>query len=114
MKLLGGFLYLPHREAVQFGRALARDARRITDPELELLLSVEWRTRLTAAWLIGWTAEPRDTEILTTRTTPWAHSYTSTPTTQPSTSRRHGSSRIQSKHGRTLCLCHRRHVQQAP
>lgn len=53
MKLLGGFLYLPDREAVHFGRALARDARRITDQELEFLLSVEWRARLTAAWLIG-------------------------------------------------------------
>ncbi|MFD9944671.1 DUF6000 family protein [Nonomuraea sp. NPDC059023] len=53
LKLLGGFLYLPDREAIHFGRALARDARRITDAELEFLLSAEWRTRLTAAWLIG-------------------------------------------------------------
>ncbi|GAA4502866.1 hypothetical protein GCM10023191_055010 [Actinoallomurus oryzae] len=36
-----------------FLRALAEDARRITDEELGRLLTVEWRSRLTAAWLIG-------------------------------------------------------------
>ncbi|MFF4454675.1 DUF6000 family protein [Streptomyces goshikiensis] len=40
----------PH--AKRFARHLIRDAA-ITDAELEALLSYEWRSRLTAAWLIG-------------------------------------------------------------
>ncbi len=36
-----------------FAPALADDARRITDAELDALLEFEWRARLTAAWLIG-------------------------------------------------------------
>jgi hypothetical protein len=34
-------------------RSLAEDARQVADEELELLLTGEWRARLTAAWLIG-------------------------------------------------------------
>ncbi len=41
----------PHGE--RFARHLIDDAATITDAELEALLGYEWRSRLTAAWLIG-------------------------------------------------------------
>ncbi|MGV9221751.1 DUF6000 family protein [Streptomyces albogriseolus] len=41
----------PHAE--QFVRRLIDDSATITDGELEALLGYEWRSRLTAAWLIG-------------------------------------------------------------
>ncbi|WP_329404362.1 DUF6000 family protein [Streptomyces melanogenes] len=41
----------PHAE--RFARHLIDDAATITDEELEALLAYEWRSRLTAAWLIG-------------------------------------------------------------
>ncbi|MFJ6849704.1 DUF6000 family protein [Streptomyces sp. NPDC091271] len=41
----------PHAE--RFTRQLVDDAGTITDAELEALLGYEWRSRLTAAWLIG-------------------------------------------------------------
>jgi hypothetical protein len=41
----------PGREGFEAG--LAHDARQITDEDLHLLLEFEWRSRLTAAWLIG-------------------------------------------------------------
>jgi hypothetical protein len=41
----------PHTE--HFTRHLIDDAATITDAELEALLSYEWRSRLTAGWLIG-------------------------------------------------------------
>ncbi|MGW4230538.1 DUF6000 family protein [Streptomyces sp. NPDC004980] len=41
----------PHAE--RFARHLIDDAATITDAELEALLAYEWRSRLTAAWLIG-------------------------------------------------------------
>ncbi|MGW1501686.1 DUF6000 family protein [Streptomyces mirabilis] len=41
----------PH--AKRFARHLIEDAATITDAELEALLAYEWRSRLTAAWLIG-------------------------------------------------------------
>ncbi|MEU2424432.1 DUF6000 family protein [Streptomyces sp. NPDC007851] len=41
----------PHTE--RFTRHLIDDAATITDAELEALLGYEWRSRLTAAWLIG-------------------------------------------------------------
>nr|WP_062335055.1 DUF6000 family protein [Herbidospora sakaeratensis] len=53
LKLPGAFLRFPDHEAIRFGRALAKDARRITDHELGVLLDGEWRARLTAAWLIA-------------------------------------------------------------
>lgn len=39
--------------AESFARHLIDDAATITDAELEALLAYEWRSRLTAAWLIG-------------------------------------------------------------
>ena len=52
MKLLhGNFLGMPARAA--FLRELTDAARRITDHELGVLLDSEWRSRITAAWLIG-------------------------------------------------------------
>lgn len=54
MKLLGGRLLdweSPERDT--FMQDLGRDARHITDRELSTLLDSEWRSRLTAAWLIG-------------------------------------------------------------
>jgi hypothetical protein len=44
-----------HAERVSFGRALAADARQITDGELLYLLGSGWRAQLTAAWLAGLT-----------------------------------------------------------
>ncbi|MEV5460892.1 DUF6000 family protein [Streptomyces cellulosae] len=41
----------PHSE--RFARDLIEDAATITDAELEALLGYEWRSRLTAGWLIG-------------------------------------------------------------
>ncbi|MEU9398424.1 DUF6000 family protein [Streptomyces sp. NPDC048242] len=41
----------PHAE--RFARQVIEDAATITDAELEALLAYEWRSRLTAAWLIG-------------------------------------------------------------
>ncbi|WP_329099262.1 DUF6000 family protein [Streptomyces sp. NBC_01439] len=41
----------PHAE--HFARHLIDDSATITDVELEALLGYEWRSRLTAAWLIG-------------------------------------------------------------
>ncbi|WP_327133407.1 DUF6000 family protein [Streptomyces sp. NBC_01343] len=41
----------PHAE--HFARHLIDDSATITDAELEALLGYEWRSRLTAAWLIG-------------------------------------------------------------
>ncbi|MEV6361878.1 DUF6000 family protein [Nocardia asteroides] len=41
----------PYREQLEAG--LAADARQITDAELSLLLELNWRPRLTAAWLIA-------------------------------------------------------------
>lgn len=54
MKLLGGRLLDWHDpERAVFMHDLGRDARQITDRELSTLLDSEWRSRLTAAWLIG-------------------------------------------------------------
>jgi hypothetical protein len=36
-----------------FMSALAEDARQISDADLAVLLELEWRARITAAWLIG-------------------------------------------------------------
>ncbi|MEV5703712.1 DUF6000 family protein [Actinoallomurus sp. NPDC052274] len=49
LKLLGGLSGLDHR----FEKALVRDARKISDEDLDRLLSCGWRPRLVAAWLIG-------------------------------------------------------------
>ncbi|MFG1809544.1 DUF6000 family protein [Streptomyces sp. NPDC049040] len=54
LKLLhGSFVALEAAERADFLRSLAEDAERITDRELGVLLDSEWRSRITAAWLIG-------------------------------------------------------------
>ncbi|MFI9561759.1 DUF6000 family protein [Nonomuraea endophytica] len=50
---MGSFVLMPDRKVVRFGRSLAKHARRISDEDLEFLLGFEWRSRLTASWLIG-------------------------------------------------------------
>ncbi|MFJ6689581.1 DUF6000 family protein [Streptomyces sp. NPDC091294] len=49
----GRFLSPRWRHTTRFTRHLLTDAAAITDEELEALLGYEWRSRLTAAWLIG-------------------------------------------------------------
>lgn len=49
----GGALRLTEPYRTPFMRELAEDAAQISDDELHKLLSVEYRGRLTAAWLIG-------------------------------------------------------------
>lgn len=53
-QLLGGrFMRLPMKERELFGGAMAVDAAAITDQELFKLFAGDWRERLTAAWLAG-------------------------------------------------------------
>lgn len=51
--LHGNFLHRGRWQRTRFLRSLRTDSRRISDAELRILLSSEWRSRLTAAWLIG-------------------------------------------------------------
>lgn len=54
MKLLGGnFVGLPPAERTTFLQDLVDAATEITDHELGVLLESDWRSRITAAWLIG-------------------------------------------------------------
>jgi hypothetical protein len=54
LKLLGGnFLGLPEPDRSQFIRRLRRDAAAVSDHKISVLLSGEWRGRLTASWLIA-------------------------------------------------------------
>lgn len=54
MKLLGGnFVGLPPSERPTFLRLLVDAAEEVTDHELGVLLESDWRSRITAAWLIG-------------------------------------------------------------
>ncbi|MEV4319755.1 DUF6000 family protein [Actinocrispum sp. NPDC049592] len=54
--LNGSMMSLKPDERGEFGRALAADARRVTDSELDLLLDDNnWRSQVVAAWLIGLT-----------------------------------------------------------
>ncbi|MFD9950424.1 DUF6000 family protein [Nonomuraea sp. NPDC059023] len=53
LQLMGMFMLMPDRKLLRFGRSLARDARRVSDDELEFLLDFEWRSKYTAAWLIS-------------------------------------------------------------
>jgi hypothetical protein len=46
---------LAPEERVNFGRELADDARHVTDDDLTRLLDDDWRSQLTAGWLIGLT-----------------------------------------------------------
>lgn len=63
MKLLhGGFQWMPERAA--FLQHLADAAREITDHELGVLLDDDWRSRITAAWLIGVSRRDRFRERL--------------------------------------------------
>ncbi|MGW1179350.1 DUF6000 family protein [Kitasatospora sp. NPDC002543] len=51
--LHGNFARDAESERAPFLRSLSAAAREITDEELEILLRREWRSRLTASWLIG-------------------------------------------------------------
>ncbi|WP_439678226.1 DUF6000 family protein [Embleya sp. MST-111070] len=55
LKLLGGnFVRLAAEERATFVHELGRDARQVTDAELEFLLQEpNWRPRIAAGWLIG-------------------------------------------------------------
>lgn len=67
--LHGNFVRLPGTERSRFLRGLGRDARQVTDADLELLLDPldgipGWRERITAAWLIGLSRRTRFREVL--------------------------------------------------
>lgn len=51
--LHGNFVTLPKNERTAFMAALSEAARSVTDRELGVLLDSEWRSRITAAWLIA-------------------------------------------------------------
>lgn len=51
--LHGNFRRLPAEERTQFLQALGLDSRSVTDAELAYMLQPNWRTRITAAWMIG-------------------------------------------------------------
>lgn len=54
LKLLGGgFLRLGESERSAFIAALRADALQVSPEEIGALLGYEWRSRLTAAWLVG-------------------------------------------------------------
>lgn len=54
LKLLhGNFQSIAEPERSSFLRMLAHDAEQITDHDLGVLLDSEWRSRITAAWLIA-------------------------------------------------------------
>ncbi|MDP9847744.1 DUF6000 family protein [Streptosporangium lutulentum] len=67
--LHGNFLDLPDWRQADFLQALGRDARQVTDAELECMLApgefAGWRERLTAAWLIGLDRRIRFRGVLT-------------------------------------------------
>ncbi|MFI5474567.1 DUF6000 family protein [Streptomyces cacaoi] len=51
--LHGSFVRLPAEERTQFLQTLGRDSRSVTDAELDFMLQPNWRSRITAAWMIG-------------------------------------------------------------
>lgn len=51
--LHANFLRLPEQERSTFVQHLRADSATITDPELTVLLSSEWRSRLCASWMIA-------------------------------------------------------------
>lgn len=54
LKLLhGNFVALDAGKRKRFLQQLARSARQVSDRELAILLESEWRSRLTASWLIA-------------------------------------------------------------
>ncbi|MFF2657367.1 DUF6000 family protein [Kitasatospora sp. NPDC058032] len=69
---VGRYLHLLHAnfsrdeesERTPFLQSLSAAARKITDEELEILLESEWRSRLTAAWLIGFDRREHFRDIL--------------------------------------------------
>ncbi|MCX5097206.1 DUF6000 family protein [Streptomyces sp. NBC_00365] len=69
---VGRYLHLLHAnfardeesERTPFLRSLSAAAQEITDEELEILLESEWRSRLTAAWLIGFDRREHFRDIL--------------------------------------------------
>jgi hypothetical protein len=64
LKLLhANFLWLPDRKRSAFARRLRADAATITDSDLSVLLSSEWRSRLSASWLIA--SDRRETFVHT-------------------------------------------------
>ncbi|MEE1789411.1 DUF6000 family protein [Streptomyces sp. BE308] len=54
LELLGGnFLRLGEEARAAFVSALQADSLQVSDQEIRALLAYEWRSRLTAAWLVG-------------------------------------------------------------
>jgi len=51
--LHGNFMTMDPAGRASFLRQLARSARQVSDHELGVLLESEWRSQLTASWLIG-------------------------------------------------------------
>jgi hypothetical protein len=51
LKLGGAVVHMPREEYEPFTRALAADAKTVTDAELTVLFEGSWRERRTAAWL---------------------------------------------------------------
>lgn len=62
--LHGSFARDDESERTPFLRSLSTAAREITDEELEILLGGEWRSRLTAAWLIGFDRREHFRDVL--------------------------------------------------
>lgn len=66
--LHGNFTALPEEQRGPFLRAMRDDARQISDVELEFMLQpgemIDWRDRLTAAWLIGFDRRTRFRAVL--------------------------------------------------
>ncbi|MFF2008317.1 DUF6000 family protein [Streptomyces sp. NPDC058195] len=62
--LHGNFARDDESERTPFLQALSTAAREITDDELEILLESEWRSRLTAAWLIGFDLREHFRDVL--------------------------------------------------
>ncbi|MFC9755857.1 DUF6000 family protein [Streptomyces sp. NPDC056921] len=62
--LHGNFARDDESERTPFLQSMRAAAREITDEELEVLLESEWRSRLTASWLIGFDRRDHFRDIL--------------------------------------------------
>ncbi|MFJ9609679.1 DUF6000 family protein [Kitasatospora sp. NPDC101176] len=62
--LHGNFARDDESERTPFLQSMRDAAREITDEELEILLESEWRSRLTASWLIGFDRRDHFRDIL--------------------------------------------------
>ncbi|XCM33475.1 DUF6000 family protein [Streptomyces parvus] len=62
--LHGNFARDDESERTPFLQSMRDAAREITDEELEILLQSEWRSRLTASWLIGFDRRDHFRDIL--------------------------------------------------